>query len=169
MNVEIKLTMPGAKIPSKSTENAGAYDIYAPCNIIVRPGTDKYNAGFALGIETGYRAVVMSRSGVEVNGMPVIKMETVVCADTAKLFKTKESLGRGRNSNIKVKLGLVDSDYRGDVHVIIENSDDKDYLIEAGTRIAQMKFEKVEDAYFYEVEDLSKTDRGDGGFGHSGV
>lgn len=161
MNVEIKLTMPGAKIPSKSTENAGAYDIYAPCNIIVRPGTDKYNAGFAMAMDTTLRATIMSRSGVEVNGMPVIA--------AIDMFMAGIRFNKFKTTKIKVKLGLVDADYRGDVHVIIENLSNNDYLIEAGTRIAQMKFEKVEDAYFYEVDELSKTDRGDGGFGHSGV
>jgi dUTP pyrophosphatase len=64
--------------------------------------------------------------------------------------------------------GTVDADYRGEVKVILINLGDEDFVIQHGDRIAQMVFNKVEQAIFEEVNDLSDTDRGQGGFGSTG-
>lgn len=65
--------------------------------------------------------------------------------------------------------GTVDSDYRGEVCVILINLSQDQYVIKNGERIAQMVFSKVEKAAFAEVRELSETERGDGGFGHTGA
>lgn len=64
--------------------------------------------------------------------------------------------------------GTVDSDYRGEVCVILINLSQTNYVIKNGDRIAQMVFNKVERAAFAEVKELDETERGDGGFGHTG-
>jgi len=66
-------------------------------------------------------------------------------------------------------IGTVDSDYRGEVKVILINLGDKDFTINSGDRIAQMVFIKHEQANFELVEQLEDTERGAGGFGHTGV
>lgn len=64
--------------------------------------------------------------------------------------------------------GTIDADYRGEIGVIIINHSDVPFSIEPGDRIAQLVFSKYERAEFIEVEELSETERGEGGFGHTG-
>ena len=64
--------------------------------------------------------------------------------------------------------GTIDADYRGEIGVILMNHSDTPFIIEPGDRIAQLVFNKVEQAEFIKVEELSKTERGKGGFGHTG-
>ena len=59
-------------------------------------------------------------------------------------------------------------DYRGEICVELINLSNKPYTIELGERIAQLVFNKYEQAEFIKVEELSKTERGEGGFGHTG-
>lgn len=65
--------------------------------------------------------------------------------------------------------GTIDADYRGNIGIIIANYTDKPISIEHGERIAQMVFAKVEYVEFEEAENLDETERGEGGFGHTGV
>jgi dUTP pyrophosphatase len=65
--------------------------------------------------------------------------------------------------------GTIDADYRGEVGVILINLSNEDFVIENGERIAQLVFAKVEQAQWLEVETLSDTIRGEGGFGSTGV
>ena len=64
--------------------------------------------------------------------------------------------------------GTVDADYTGEIGVILINLSNKPYTIYSGERIAQLVFNKCEQAEFIEVEELSETERGEGGFGHTG-
>lgn len=75
-----------------------------------------------------------------------------------------ETVGR---FNCDVIQGKIDSDYRGCLGVIINNQDEE-FIIPRGTRIAQLTFYKVEDVEFEEVEELTQTERNDGGFGSTG-
>ena len=65
--------------------------------------------------------------------------------------------------------GTIDADYRGEIGVILINLSDNDFVIEQGDRICQMIVAKHEQAEFKEVEFLSQTQRGEGGFGHTGI
>lgn len=65
--------------------------------------------------------------------------------------------------------GTIDADYRGEIGVILINLSDQEFVIEDGERIAQMVIARYEQAKWSEVEVLSDTERGAGGFGHSGV
>ncbi|MDD7392606.1 MAG: dUTP diphosphatase [Fusobacterium gastrosuis] len=64
--------------------------------------------------------------------------------------------------------GTIDSDYRGEIKVIAVNLSKDDYIIEPNERIAQLVLNKVEQMEFIEVEVLDETERGEGGFGHTG-
>ncbi|MCQ2369058.1 MAG: dUTP diphosphatase [Paludibacteraceae bacterium] len=64
--------------------------------------------------------------------------------------------------------GTIDADYRGEIGVILINLSNEPFLIESGERICQMVIAKHETAEFIEVEELSSTERGEGGFGHTG-
>ena len=70
---------------------------------------------------------------------------------------------------IQVGAGVVDSDYTGEIKVILFNHGSSDFEVKKGDRIAQLIFEKIYNEYFIEVEELDDTVRGDGGFGSTGV
>lgn len=65
--------------------------------------------------------------------------------------------------------GTVDADYRGEIMVLLVNFSDKDFIVNDGERIAQMIIARHETAAFTEVEVLDETERGAGGYGHTGV
>ncbi len=65
--------------------------------------------------------------------------------------------------------GTIDSDYRGEIQLIVINLGDKEYTLTRGERIAQMVFSRVYQPEIIEVDVLEETDRGAGGFGHTGV
>ena len=65
--------------------------------------------------------------------------------------------------------GTIDPDYRGEIKVIVVNLSDVPFTLEPGERIAQMVIARFEHISWNEVESLSETDRGEGGFGHTGV
>ena len=99
------------------------------------------NTGIFLEIPVGYEAQVRLRSGLAFkNGVTVLNSP-----------------------------GTIDADYRGEVGVILINLSNEHFLINNGERIAQLVFAKVEQAQWTEVEILSDTARGEGGFGSTGV
>ena len=65
--------------------------------------------------------------------------------------------------------GTIDADYRGEVKVLLVNFSDAEFVVNDGERIAQMVIAKHENADFIEVEELDETERGAGGYGHTGV
>jgi dUTP pyrophosphatase len=65
--------------------------------------------------------------------------------------------------------GTIDADYRGEIGVILVNLSDKEFVVQDGERICQMVIAKHEQAEWIEVEQLVETERGAGGFGHTGV
>lgn len=65
--------------------------------------------------------------------------------------------------------GTIDADYRGEIMVLLVNFSDKDFIVNDGERIAQMIIARHETAVFNEVEELDETERGAGGYGHTGV
>ena len=64
--------------------------------------------------------------------------------------------------------GTIDADYRGEVKIILVNLSDTDFVINSGERVAQIVFAKCEQMEVVNVETLSETERGEGGFGHTG-
>lgn len=65
--------------------------------------------------------------------------------------------------------GTIDADYRGEIRIILINLSNEDFLVQNGERIAQMIIASHEQAEWIEVTELNKTERGEGGFGHSGI
>lgn len=96
--------------------------------------------GLYIEMPEGYEAQVRPRSGLAIkNGITVINSP-----------------------------GTVDADYRGEICVELVNLSNTPFTVEPGERIAQLVFAKYEKANFVEVEELSETERGEGGFGHTG-
>lgn len=149
MKVAIKKLTPEAIIPKKATPGAIAYDVYAPKDYIVKPGRQVMPLDLSIELPDGYEAKIEPRSGYSAKGMEGIINDYTIRA------------------NADVIPGKVDSDYRGNIGVIILNNEPTSFLVKAGTRLAQMTIYKGESVDFEETETLSETERGTGGFGHT--
>lgn len=145
--VEIKfhpLTQKAAsRLPSKSTDGAAGWDIQANLtrDVCLKPGERVLiPTGFALTIPEGFEAQLRPRSGWA--------------------LRTGVSL---LNSP-----GTIDSDYRGEIKVLLINLGNGNVWVKDGDRIAQLVFGKVQPIQFVTENEITETYRGNGGFGHSG-
>jgi dUTP pyrophosphatase len=144
VEVQVKRLNNGAGLPLPSYASAGAagMDICAAESINLRIGKRAAIAtGFAFAIPAGYEVQVRPRSGLALN-------HGITCLNTP---------------------GTIDSDYRGEVKVILANLGDEDFIIKVGDRIAQIVVAPVTQAAMIEVDALDTTKRGSGGFGSTGV
>ena len=143
MKVNIKRLNENAIIPTRGSNQAAGYDLYAcvdtPVNIPAHC-TEKIPTGLAIEIPDGYFGGIFARSGLA----------------------TKRGL---RPSNC---CGVVDSDYRGNVIVALHNDTNEEKLIMPGERIAQLVVLPYLPVTFEEVDELTDTERGDKGFGSTG-
>lgn len=132
----------GLPLPAYETAGSAGMDICAAQGAILRVGKRAAIAtGFAFAIPEGYEVQVRPRSGLALkNG--------ITCLNTP---------------------GTIDSDYRGEVKVILANLGDEDFQIKTGDRIAQIVVAPVTQAQMVEVNSLDETARGAGGFGSTGV
>lgn len=143
MEICIKKLTETAQIPMRGSDYAAGYDLYADIQekVCVTPHTSvKIPTGLALEIPEGYFGAVYARSGL-------------AC---------KESL---RPANC---VGVIDADYRGPVMVVLHNDSDQTREIIPGERVAQLVIMPFLPVLFKEVDDLSQTTRGEGGFGSTG-
>ena len=173
---KIKRLSEATILPKRATEGAVAYDVFVPEYTVVKKGRQVIPLGFAIELPNcNYEAKIEPRSGFSSKGMEGysrrIVHENVV--DTRLVggvgVKMVEYIAaKPDRFNADVLVGKIDSDYRGEVGVIIKSDDDREFVIKAGTRIAQMTFYNVPETVLTEVEELTETDR-KGGFGSTGV
>lgn len=141
MEVKVKRLHPKAVLPTLGTEYAAGADLYSVETVTVAAGqTEFIHMGWAMEIPVGYAGFVFARSGLA----------------------AKRDLAPAN------KVGVVDSDYRGEIMVAIHNHGQKDQTVEAGERVAQMVIMPYLAAQYIEVDELSDTKRGTGGFGSTG-
>jgi dUTP pyrophosphatase len=144
--------------------------------------------------EQGDNKMMIKVKLVEGGIMPVYKTKGAACADCyarvdvnipagkralvplgfcIELPEGYEAEIRPRSGNSKngvdVCIGTVDCDYRGEVMACVVNNLGEGLAVEKGSRVCQMKIQKAEQFKFVEVEELSETERGSGGFGHTGL
>ncbi|HON77050.1 MAG TPA: dUTP diphosphatase [Spirochaetota bacterium] len=134
----------GARVPEyKSSGSAGA-DICAFLDdtmVIGKGETALIPTGLYIEIPPGYEAQIRPRSGLALkHGITLLNTP-----------------------------GTIDSDYRGEISIIMANLGKEPFTVENGMRIAQMVFSKVYSAHFLHVDTLTETIRNDGGFGHTGL
>jgi len=131
------------ELPTYMTEDSAGMDIFAALKgeEVILPGERKLiPAGIEIEIPKGYEAQVRPRSGLAVkNGVTVLNAP-----------------------------GTVDSDYRGEIKVILINQGAEPFVVKRGDRIAQMIVSPVSRVSWDLVEKLDETERGSGGFGHTG-
>lgn len=147
-------------MPQKATEGAAAYDLYCPIDTRIKRGRNVVPLGFRLQMPVGIQAQVEPRSGFSAKGMegyPVYwENEYRISAEPCRM-------------DADVITGKIDADYRGICGVIVNNHADREFILKAGTRFAQLTFQKVEAADFLVSQELDESERGEGGFGHSGT
>ena len=131
----------GLPLPAYGSEHAAGLDVVAAESLTLAPGARHAVAtGFAIAIPHGYEVQVRPRSGLALrHGLSVLNTP-----------------------------GTIDSDYRGEVKVILANLGDAPFEVVRGERIAQLVPAPVQRARFAEVDDLDATARGVGGFGSTG-
>ncbi len=138
--LRIKKLNPKAFLPVKGSEQAAGYDLFSIEDLKI-PAHDKklVSTGIAMQIPAGNYGRIAPRSGL-----------------ACKNF-------------IDVGAGVIDSDYRGEVKVLLFNFSDQEFQVNIGDRISQLIIEKYTRTDVEEVEDLNLTARGEGGFGSTGV
>ena len=133
-------------LPEPATPGSAGADLRAAIDkeIVIAPGERvAVPTGLAIAVPAGYEAQVRSRSGLALR----------------------------RGITLPNAPGTIDSDYRGEVHVILQNLGDAPFTVQRGDRIAQLVVAPVVRVEWQEVEDrksLGESERGGGGFGHSG-
>jgi dUTP pyrophosphatase len=133
----------GATTPSYAHPGDAGADLTAAESVTLRAGGGRarIRTGMRIAIPEGYAGFVLPRSGLAAN-------HGITCLNTP---------------------GLVDSGYRGELMVVLINTDpDADYKVEVGDRIAQLVIQRVEQATFERVDELDDHQRGEGGFGSTG-
>jgi len=136
--VRVRFTSPGRL--QKSTSGAAAFDIGAAEELVILPGeTVKVRTGMHIEMPAGMTALVVSRSGMAMSGLSVANSP-----------------------------GVVDSDFRGEVCVLIRNHGGSRYEVKYGERIAQLLFVREAEVNLVAAKKLSVTERGEGGFGSTG-
>lgn len=178
LRVKIKKLHPDAVIPTKATPQSVGYDLYVKQDICIEHPRQVIPLGFAIELPDGIEAKVEPRSGFSSKGIEgfALRSETLHERLHNDITATSEGLwqriDKTERFNADVLVGKVDPDYRGEVGVIIRNNEpNKHFLIAKGTCIAQMTFYPVAQLSggFEVSEELSETERADGGFGHTGA
>ena len=147
-NLEVKILDNGfgLPLPKYETEGAAGLDLFAATKedkkIIITPRkAEMIPTGIAISVPSGYEAQIRPRSGLAAkNGITVLNSP-----------------------------GTIDSDYRGEILVMLINHSNKDFEILRGMRIAQMVISKIEQFNLVSVDELDTTDRGKDGFGSTGI
>jgi dUTP pyrophosphatase len=141
MKVKIKKASPDVPTPAYQTAGAAGCDVTSTENVRLIPGLPTIvSTGLFLEVPEGYECQVRPRSGLATKGITVMNSP-----------------------------GTIDSDYRGELKIILINHGDYSRDVAIGDRIAQLVFAPVTRAEFEVVDDLSDTSRGAGGFGSTGV
>lgn len=144
MQIRIMKVRESAVIPDYQTEHAAGMDLVADITEpVTLPAGSRYAVptGIAIALPEGYEAQIRGRSGL------------------AKKFGV--TLANG--------VGTIDADYRGEIRVLLINHGTEAFEIGPGMRIAQMVVAKYEKVQWQEADELDETDRGAGGFGHTGA
>ena len=142
-SVRVKLLRPGAKLPTYGSDGAAGADLYACLSepVEIMPGKSVFvPTGISMEIPEGFAGLIYARSGL-------------AC---------KRGLAPAN------KVGVIDSDYRGEFIVVLHNHGDEPQIIQHGERIAQLLITPVATPSFQTVQSLDDTERASGGFGSTG-
>ncbi len=141
IEIKIKLNNLNSIIPTKATVGSAGYDIFSSEDKVLMPGKfDSISTGISIELPEGYEAQVRPRSGLAFkHGVTVLNSP-----------------------------GTIDSDFRGEIKVLLINHSEKEFYIERGMRIAQLIVSSLVSLSFVTIDSLSDSNRGIGGFGSTG-
>ena len=145
--VKFKLE-PGAVTPIKATDGSVGYDLFVYGSHCIYPGRNAVRTGLSIQLPEGFEATVRPRSGCSLKGIP----------DEYNLRHNADTL-----------MGTIDTDYRGEVKLIVLNHEDDPFFLSDGQRIAQLVISPVFTGVAEVVDELDDTERGDNGFNSTGV
>lgn len=145
--VKFKLE-PGATAPIKATDGSVGYDIFVYGSHCIYPGRNMVRTGLSIQLPEGFEATVRPRSGCSLKGIP----------DEYNMRHNADAL-----------LGTIDTDYRGEIKMIVNNYEEEPFFLEDGQRIAQLVISPVFAGVTEVVDELDDTERGEGGFNSTGV
>ena len=146
MNVKIKLTR-GMEAPAYATEGSAAVDLRAALE-----------EGEVITLQPGERARIPT--GIAISPER---------SDVVAVIAGRSGHGLKNGVTMANSIGVIDSDYRGEISVVLINHGQEPFEVRRGDRIAQMMFMPVLAAAFLPVDELDETERGAGGFGHTGT
>lgn len=145
--VKFKLE-PGAVAPIKATDGSVGYDLFVYGSHRIYPGRNAVRTGLSIQLPEGFEATVRPRSGCSLKGIP----------DEYNFRHNADTL-----------LGTIDTDYRGEVKLIVLNHEDEQFFLSNGQRIAQLVISPVFTGVAEVVDEIDDTERGDNGFNSTGV
>jgi dUTP pyrophosphatase len=160
MNKQINCTIEDESLlPKYETVRASGMDLKA--NQFMFPGYDvcDFEGNYEQGVTLFPMERVLIKTGLHIE-LP---------EDVEAQIRPRSGLALNKGISIVNAPGTVDEDFRGDIGVILINLSEEPFRIKKGDKIAQMVFQKVEKFDLNIVSELSKTVRGEGGFGHTGV
>lgn len=142
MEIQIKKAQKDAIIPKYARKGDAGVDMHSTTRGVILPGESVLiKTGISAEIPEGYEVQIRPRSGLALkHGITVLNSP-----------------------------GTIDAGYRGEIGVVLINHGLKAFVYDKGDRIAQGVVNKVEEASFIEVDELTDSERGEGGFGHSGI
>ena len=145
--VKFKLE-PGATAPIKATDGSVGYDLFVYGSHCIYPGRNAVRTGLSIQLPEGFEATVRPRSGCSLKGIP----------DEYNMRHDADSL-----------FGTIDTDYRGEIKMIVNNHEDEPFFLSDGQRIAQLVISPVFTGEVEMVDNLDDTERGEGGFNSTGL
>ena len=172
----VKIRLDGGFMPTKGSVYAAAYDLYCPDDFVLKAGRNTIDLGFSMELPVWWKANIRPRSGFASKGMLVTRVIRFLD-------------GSSRSDDVRIDadvlLGLVDCDYRGHVGVTVKvnglpsvncidrhdlsRSSEILYILESGTRFAQMEICRGHETELVEVRELDMSNDRGGGFGHTGT
>jgi dUTP pyrophosphatase len=140
MTIKIKKLTSDAILPRYALSGDAGMDFFSNEEVALMPGERKLvSTGISMAIPNGYVGLIWDKSGL------------------------------AAKNGIKTMAGVIDAGYRGEIKILLHNLSMEEFKIEKGMKISQMLIQPVESKKLLEVEDLEETERGDGGFGSTGL
>lgn len=140
MELQVQKLHPQANVPSFAHATDAGMDLYCLEDVVISAGgRTQIKTGIALGIPEGYVGLVWDKSGL------------------------------ANKAGLTVLGGVVDSGYTGEILILLQNTGTEDFSFNAGDKITQILIQKVEHPEIVEVDSLLETQRGEGGFGSTGI
>lgn len=139
-SIPVKKLEPDAILPTRATAGSAGYDLYSYQDGILLSGCQVLiSTKIAMEIPNGYCGLIWPRSGLSVK------------------------------KGIETGAGVIDSDYRGEVCVVLHNHSNETFIFKKGMRIAQLLITPIATPIILEIDSLNESKRGDGGFGSTGL